>query len=414
MNTLVTQAAVKGNRAASQQQNIYDVIVVGSGPGGATAAYFLGEAGQRVLVLEKETLPRYKACGGGLSIGLLEQFPFSFDPVVESRVKTISYVLGQREMTVPVPGSPVRMVMRAGFDRFILAHARAQVRQGTAVRRVEEGADRVLVESRDGGKFEGRYLIAADGANSVVARSLGLRRNKALAAAIEAEVPVPPDIMRRFADTTVFIFGEVRLGYLWIFPKADHLSVGIGALRPKRGELQATLRRVMARYGIPLEGVPLYGHPIPIYLRREPISTTRTLLVGDAAGLVDPFSGEGIRHAIKSGRLAAEAIISGRPERYQAMVHRQIGLSHNFAFLLALLFYRFPRVCFALGVRNPFATQAFVDLLSDQAIYPEVILRIFGSLPVFMLVEAFAGLAGLAARSEKQAQLRKRFYGQNF
>ena len=149
------------------------------------------------------------------------------------------------------------MVMRDRFDAHLLAHTRAEVRQGIAVRNVFEAEDQVVVETRTGETFEARYLVAADGASSVVARSLGLRRGKSLAAAIEAEVTVPDPVMHQFAGTPTFIFGETRLGYLWIFPKATHLSVGIAALHPKQGELQATLQRVMARYSIPLQGVPL-------------------------------------------------------------------------------------------------------------------------------------------------------------
>lgn len=390
--------------------DIYDVIIVGGGPGGGTAAYFLGEARQHVLVLEKESMPRYKPCGGGLSSRLLEQFPFSFESVIESRVKAISYTLGKHTVTIQLSAKTMRMVMRDGFDAFILAHANVEVRQGVAVKKVHEKEDRVIVETGHGDRFEGRYLIASDGANSVAARSLGLRRGKILAAAIEVEAPVPPEIFARFADTPTFIFGEVRLGYLWIFPKSKHLSVGIGALHPKPGELQATLRRVMARHGILLDGAPYHGHPLPIYTRHEPIATRRTLLVGDAAGLVDPFSGEGIRFAVKSGRLAAESILAGHPERYPGLVYRQIGFDHTLAAGLGLFFYHFPGLCYALGVRNPFATYAFVDLLSDQASYAEVILRLFSSLPAFLVTESVAALVGLFGGPERRDWIRKAVY----
>jgi flavin-dependent dehydrogenase len=211
-------------------------------------------------------------------------------------------------------------------------------------------------------------------------------------AAIEAEAPAPEEVMRRFTGAPVFIFGEIRQGYLWIFPKANHLSVGIGALHPKPGKLQATLKRVMGRYGISLEGVPFHGHPIPIFTGREPIATRRSLLVGDAAGLVDPFNGEGIRFAIKSGKLAAEAILSGRLQDYPENVDREIGKDHRYASVLAWLFYHFPRTCFALGVRNPFATQAFTRLMNDQIRYPEVFLWLFGSLPLFLLSQGVTTL----------------------
>jgi geranylgeranyl reductase family protein len=388
----------------------YDVIIVGGGPAGGTAAYFLGRAGRRVLVLEKELLPRYKACGGGISVHILEQFPISFETVIESKVKAISYALGNEIVTIPLSDQSVRMVMRDEFDAYLLKHAAAEIRQGVAVRAVEERADGVIVETAEGERIEGSYVIAADGASSVVARSVGLRRKKVMAGAIEVEAVVPADVFARFADKPIFIFGEVATGYLWIFPKSNHLSIGIGALHPKPGALQATLERVMTRYGIPIKGQPQKGHPIPIYNRREPISTHRTLLVGDAAGLVDPFSGEGIRFAIKSGRLAAEAILSGHPEHYATLVDRQIGRNHRLGIILANLFYNFPQLCFELGVRNPFVTRALVDMLADRIGYGRVILSLFGTLPLFLLSETVAGLAKLVGGAKAMNRVRKVVY----
>lgn len=302
------------------------------------------------------------------------------------------------------------MVMRDDFDAYLLKHSPAEIRQGAAVRAVEETPDGVIVETADGGRFEGCYLIAADGANSVIARALGLRPKKMMAGAIEVEAVVPPDIFARYDGKLMFIFGEIRTGYLWIFPKSDHLSIGIGAIRPRPGELQSTLERVMTRYGISINGQPQKGHPIPIYIRREPISTDRTLLVGDAAGLADPFSGEGIRFAIKSGRLAAEAILSGHPARYAASVERQIGRNHSLGILLANLFYSHPRTCFALGVRNPFVTRALVEMLDDQIGYGRVVLRMFGTLPLFLLTELAALLGGLIGGPKFTEGLRKAVY----
>jgi geranylgeranyl reductase family protein len=388
----------------------YDVIVVGAGPAGATAAYFLGQAGRRVLVLEKARVPRYKTCGGGLSCRVLEQFPFSFEPVVEARVKAVRYDLGSRSVAVPLPDRTLEMVMRDRFDAHLLAHAAAEVRTGASVQRVTEGDGSVCVETADGGAYSASHVIGSDGANSVVARSLGLWRGRRMAAAIEAEVPVPPQVMQRFAETVVFVFGQVRLGYLWIFPKARHLSVGIGALRPRRGELQGTLNRVMKRYGISLDGVPLHGHPIPYYTGREALSSRRSLLVGDAAGLVDPLTGEGIRFAVKSGRWAAEAILSGEIEGYTKRVRREIGLSHRVGMGLAALFYHLPWLCYLLGVRNPFASRAFAAMLGDEIDYPELLLYLFGSLPFYIGTELLAALAGWVRGPEQVRRIRRAVY----
>ena len=208
---------------------MYDVIVVGGGPAGSSAAYALCQAGRRVLILEKETLPRYKTCGGGLSTRMLKKyFPYSFEPVIETRCRTMSYALGRQVVQIPVPEGQLGLVMRDRFDDYLLSQSGAEVRQGVEVRKVRELADRVEVEAAGGEILEARYLIGADGANSKVARSLGLRRGKRLVAAIEVEVPLPPNGNNRIPAGPLFIFGEIGLGYLWIFPKAGHLSVGIG------------------------------------------------------------------------------------------------------------------------------------------------------------------------------------------
>ncbi len=389
----------------------YDVIIVGGGPAGGSAAYFLGQAGKRVLLLEKERLPRYKTCGGGLSIDFLkDQFPFSFESIVSSEVRSFSYVFDGYQVTIPVNPGVVGMVMRDQLDACLLDHAQANVLQEAGVQSVVETTDKVAVETQAGKTYEASYLIGADGANSVVAHSLGLRRERNMAAAIEAEVPVSPVIYQRFSSGPVFIFDEIPFGYLWIFPKQHHLSVGIAAWHPRRGELQAVLRRVMARYGVPLKAGSLHGHPIPIYTGREKIATPRTLLAGDAAGLVDPLSGEGIRYAIKSGRLAAEAILAGHPERYSSLVFREIGINHLFALGAAQLFYRFQLLCLALGAPNPFVTQTILDLLSDRTVTFNILLRGIFTLPIFVLTEGIAWLAGKLNGPQKRERIRSWVY----
>lgn len=372
----------------------YDTIIVGGGPAGGSAAFFLGQAGQRVLVLEKESLPRYKPCGGGLSEDVLHQFPFSFEPVIERRVKAVRYVLDDQVVTIPLPGDSICMVMRDRFDAHLLQHARADLRTESRVRGVEEQPDKVIVETEGGERLACRYLIAADGANSTVAHCVGLRKKRILAAAIEAEARVPPEILGEYAEMPMLVFGKVGHGYVWIFPKSDHLSIGVGSMRPRPGELQAALKQATARYGIPLDGAAIHGHPVPVCQRWERLMTARTILVGDAAGLVDPFTGEGIRFAINSGRLAAEAILAGHPAAYPRLIDRRIRFNHAVGAVLANSFFSMPRLWFALAVRNPYATHAFVDMISGRAGYPKVALRLVGSLPVYLFKNWLKRLPG--------------------
>jgi geranylgeranyl reductase family protein len=355
----------------------YDVIVVGAGIGGAAAAYYLGEAGYRVLVLERERLPRYKPCGGGVPSSVLGYFPFHLDEAIEARLARIHYSYrGEEEVTIPLPGEAVAMVMRAQFDALILEQANCEVQEATAVTKLVEDNDSVVVSTKDGQEFRGRYLVGADGANSIIARELGLRRGKFLGAAIEVEVPLAQRAMADWAQTALLEFGAIKGGYLWIFPKREHLSVGIGAFRKSKAKLRDVLRQEMAKFGISLDGITLHGHPLPIYFRSERLNTARSILVGDAAGLMDPLSGEGIRYAIKSARLAVEAIIRGELDKYTARVQREIGANLSRARWVAALFYGLPQLCFRLAARDPKVTRLFGEMLSDRATYYDLSRRI--------------------------------------
>ncbi len=390
---------------------MYDVIIAGSGPAGASAAYFLGRAGRKVLVLEKEKLPRYKACGGGVSLRFLQsQFPFPFDEVIEDRVCSMSYVYNNHTVTIPCKGGGLVMVMRERLDSYILSQAGVEVKENTPIRKVAETSDRVRVETADGQVYEASYLIGADGANSVAAHAVGREKGRDAFPAIEAEVTAPEEVLARFAGNPTFIFKQISWGYLWVFPKADHLSVGVAAVNPGRGVLQATLNRVMNSYGISLENVPLRGHLVPYSPINTRISTARILLAGDAAGLVDPLSGEGIRPAILSGRLAAEVILAGHPEKYGTLIKRKIGYEHRLSLFAAKIFYRLPGVCLRLGAPNPFTTRAIMDVMAGGSGGFSVMLLAILSLPVYLLIEGAAWLVGILGGPVRRQKMRQAVY----
>lgn len=348
----------------------YDVAIVGSGPAGASAAYWLTEAGRRVLVLEKEHLPRYKACGGGVPKSVFDRFPFDFSPVVEREISRVRFRFRDgREVRVDLPDRPGAMVMRDRFDLHILRHSGAEVREGALVNALVQDEAGVEVTTRQGETLRARYLLGADGANSRVARLVGLRRGRPLGATIEAEVPADNDLMEEYADTALFLFGTLSEGYLWIFPKAEHLSLGIGTFSQRGQKLREILKREMAELGIDIEGVPQHGHPLPIYLRHEPLHRGRVLLAGDAAGLVDPLMGEGIRHAVDSGRLAAEALLAGDLAAYTRRVHREIGADLLWGRCWARRLHEHPRASFELGARNPLVLQMLLHLLDGRTTY---------------------------------------------
>ncbi len=363
------------------RQPDFDAIIAGAGPGGSAAAYHLVRAGLRVLVLEKARLPRYKACGGAIPRPALERFPFCFEGVIQAAPTAVRLTFpGLPAVDMPLPDRPVVMVARSRFDAFLLDRSGAEVQEGVAVDRVTESADRVQVKAGER-TFTARYLVGADGAASTVARMLGLRRTRRLGGTLEAEVPLngDPALREKYGGQAVFALGGLPWGYVWVFPRGDHLSVGVARFRPGRVNLHRVLRQEASRLGINLDGVRIRGHPLPIYRAppwpwwsrqpQEKLSTRRCLLVGDAAGLVDPLFGEGIRYALASGRLAAEAVLRDDLSGYERAVWREIGHSLATAALVSGTYYRFPRLCYRLGLRNPAIVRQFADLLMEKNSY---------------------------------------------
>lgn len=358
-----------------------DVIVVGSGPAGACAAWKLAQAGMTVKVLEKATLPRYKVCGGGLVRRAMQLVPIDVQQVVEhtcyqARLHFFSSGLSFiTQRATPL----VSMVMRAGFDQALLSAAQLQgatVCDRCSVERVFRHHDSVTVATTSGA-MRAQFVIAADGALSRVARSVRWEDGRRLVPALEYEVTVPAGIFQQFEGVARFDFDIIQAGYGWVFPKRNHLSIGVLSMTPNRHELRAAMGRYLDVLGCASpSSIERHGFVIPLRPRTGPFARDRILLTGDAAGFADPVTGEGISSAVRSGFLAAQSLIDGQlqqevvEERYNRLVAQAILPELRAGRLLASILYHCPHVrTWVFSQRGQRLCEMMADVMAGHKLY---------------------------------------------
>jgi geranylgeranyl reductase family protein len=334
----------------------YDAIVVGGGPAGSTTAYRLAEQGASVLLADKATFPRDKPCGGGMTMRAVRQCPVDPTPVVEELIDEVELRFRYGAAVVHRTNEPVVwMTQRQRLDAFLLDAARergADVREGVKV--AIESGNTVVLDSTE--KFSADAIVGADGANGITARSVGLGEGIRYGVAYEGNVKYPTLPRERYARRLVLELADIPGGYAWVFPKGDHANVGVGGWESEGPKLREHLRRACEAHGLdPAELESLRGHRLPLRHHGTRIAGERALLVGDAAGLIDPVSGDGMYECFVSSRLAAGAILdllAGRSstlEPYAAAVDGELAPLHRASWKLKKALDRWPRASWQIA-----------------------------------------------------------------
>ncbi len=368
----------------------FDLVVVGAGPAGSTAAREAAAAGAKVLVVDRATFPRYKACGGGIPLRTERLLPFPIDSVVEDSVRLLDVAYQGRYRFVKNSGTPfAHMVMRERFDHLLLQRAcdaGAEFRPGTTIRAAEETGSGVRITASDGFEATGRYVACADGAHSPVGKMLGLGAEIPELPAWEVEVQAPPEFLRKYRSRSLIELGYSPWGYAWVFPKRDVLSIGI-VIPPSLGpDMKQLVNLYLRRLG--LENAPVEiarGHKIRLRAGHESLATNRTLLAGDAAGLADAFTEEGIFYAIQSGRIAARNVLRGLQgetglTRYQSEIDAEIQSELEAARQVAYMFYgmlrRAPRPWMFASAHTGFLWNTFFAVQRGESTYAREVARL--------------------------------------
>jgi len=384
----------------------FDAVIAGGGPAGSAAAYTLAARGFRVAVVDRSAFPREKLCGGLLTPRAKKIFERVFQadwsPAIHRTARGAKFFSREDLLSSVADYRDFHFTCRSEFDALLLALA---VKRGATLlekRTVKSfDPDRNTIHLVEGGEIRADFVIGADGVNSAIARALfGAAFNPhTIGFGLELEV-ARGGPGREITDPEIY-FGLIGWGYGWVFPKRDTLTAGLGGSLRRNPRLVDSFRSFLKeRFGEIPPG-RIKGHHIPFGDFRVRPGRGSVMLCGDAAGLVEPVTGEGIAFAMQSGYFAAEAVRAaadaGQPasayERYLADYETIAAEFRHANRLRHLLFPRAAQKLFSMVLPHAESIpRRHMDLMADEIGYSEYarfLLRKAASIP--------ARLAGLAA-----------------
>ncbi len=333
---------------------MYDLIVVGAGPGGSHAATVALRGGLSVVQVDKASFPRIKPCAGGMTEKSRNVLQLPIDGMVryESSVME-SNIWGVEDNTFTYSTERIlSMVFRPEFDNYLVEHNRTYPQfifwGGERVKDIQYCDDAFHVTT-DKRVLMGRQLVGADGANGITNRIFRVAEIKGRAYALE--VNLMKDRARVHTPLVPCIdFCAIREGYGWVFPKNDHWSVGLYTFARGLPDLKGQLLQYIHAKGFVVEGDPLAtfeAHPIPVGGYRIHVPRAPFYIVGDAGGFADAILGEGIFYALESGRLAGQTAVSVAQEKkshreYYRALRKSILPDTFLTYHIARVVYGFP------------------------------------------------------------------------
>jgi geranylgeranyl reductase family protein len=337
-----------------QLKTIYDCIVIGAGPAGSSIAYHLADNNMNVLLMDANLHPRGKPCGGGLTTRAKNLLHVDISPIIEKNVSKMILACDYKNHIILESQVPFAyMIMRRKFDSLLLNAAITKgvqyLPQCTALN-VDITPHEVTVQTADK-TFTTKTLVGADGATGITHKILNPHAKRNMAWCIEGTTPegVIPDIPDK--EGVFLVYGSIKYGYGWVFPKKDSFSLGIGTFK-KDPRLCEYFKNHLSSLNLLDKQAEIHisAHPIPLPTKKYKIYDERIILMGDAAGLADPLSGEGLYTALKSAVLGAECIIHAiRTNEYNMKSYAQaikdtILTQYKSAEYISRLFYSFPHI----------------------------------------------------------------------
>jgi len=376
---------------------MYDLLIVGGGPSGSSAGRLAGQKGLKTLLIEKETFPRYKPCGGALSEQALSCLDF---PLPESiREREVFGVRMHFKGTVIESYKKSRMatmVTRSALDSYLLEkgkEAGIEVKTGEKVLDYREKDSFVEIYTNEQ-IYRAKFVIIGEGSQGKLKSKIRKIDAKGeYGICIVTEVEEENEKIDKYMPGAIEIhFDVMDMGYGWIFPHENYYSVGIGAFANKLSDPKRVMREFLKKNGFN-GNYRLRGHTIPAGGIKRNVIGSRVVLIGDAAGFVDPFAGEGIAYAIRSGQIAVEVIAEivhqniglEKLRNYENICQREFVNNFKYALITVKMMYRFPDFFFKILTGNYEVFEKFTDIPTLKRQYRSYLEWLVPRLPKYLL-----------------------------
>jgi geranylgeranyl reductase family protein len=360
------------------------VAIIGAGPAGATLAYELLQGGLETVLIDKAIFPRVKICGGGLTGKALTLLPPGMDEVLKSEIRQVKLSFGlDQDFTKNSPQPLMYTVERKRFDAALVDRVRragGEFREGERLEQITAGPGEAVTITTSRGSLKARVVVGADGARSRVGAGMGLKPVDFFHQGLQVEAP--QGLIRKnafdFTQTIFLDMGSIPDGYAWVFPRGDLLVIGVGGLVQAGVQLKGYLARLLAHLGLGEHRFPLTAHLIPHRVTPRPIVRDRVLLVGDAAGLTDFWTGEGIGFALESADLAARQILKffrgdgAALSAYQTHVDRKITPEQAASYQFSKLFNCLGPLAFRCLKHYDYPWEVFCRIMRGERSFLEI------------------------------------------
>jgi geranylgeranyl reductase family protein len=374
----------------------YDLIIIGAGPSGSSAARRAGQMNLNTLIIEKEKFPRYKPCGGAISERARSYLDFDLpDNLINRNIFGTKIHYKDNIIEKHKDYRLASLTTRSVFDNFLLDKALetgVTLKQEEKVKNYIEKSDHVEVIT-DKGKYTSKYLIVAEGAVGNLKYKVRARDKKnEYGICVVTEVKEENSNIDKYIKNAIEIhFGVANLGYGWVFPHDNYFSVGVGGIAKDIKHPKKILSEFLAQRNLK-DSCKFSGHLIPVGGIKRTLISSKVILVGDAGGFIDTFTGEGIAYSIKSGQIAAELVSEilktndeNNLKSYYSRIELEFGSNLRYSLILSKIMHRMPGLCFDIFTKNDQILNEFLNLSLPDSSYKKFMAWMVPRVPLFIL-----------------------------